>query len=430
MIRKLRIKLVIASMVSLLLVLLVIFGIVGILNYIQMVSNADEILIVLSQNEGRFSGDEDMDGDMDGGMDGARKEEMKGEPLPPENFHKQAHRFSAELPYEIRYFSVFLAQDGTINSVNMSKIAAVDATAAVTYAQTAVESQRVNGFIGRYRYMVYSVDGETHVFFLDCGREIGAVRTFLLTTAGVSAAGLLAVLLLLIFLSARIVKPFSENYEKQKQFITDAGHELKTPLTIIDADAQVMEMDMGENEWLSDIQTQTKRLAELTNSLILLSRMEEQPQAEKIEFPISDVAEETLETFQTLAKTRGKTLTGNIQPMLSMCGDEKAVRQLITILLDNAVKYSDEAGRIELTLEKKKGAVRLCVFNTAKFVASESLPRLFDRFYRADQSRNSKTGGYGLGLSIASAIVNAHKGKIAASTQDEKSLLITVTFPA
>lgn len=414
MIRKLRIKLVFAAMLSLLLVLVLIFSVVGVLNYMKVTQNADEILMLLAQNDGRFGGDDD----------------RKGEAGPPEDGHKQGHRFSAEMPYETRYFSVFLEQDGSIHSVNIRKIAAVDTIAAVEYAQTVWSSQREKGFIDQYRYIVYSSDTQVHMIFLDCGREIAAFRTFLLTTAGVSCAGLAAVMLLLIVLSNRIVKPFSENYEKQKRFITDAGHELKTPLTIIDADAQVLEMDMGENEWLKDIQAQTKRLAELTNSLILLSRAEEQPQIQKIEFPVSDVAQETMEAFQTVAKTRGKTLTGNIQPMLSMYGDEKAVRQLITILLDNAVKYSDAGGRIELSLQKKKGSIRLCVFNTAKEVSNESLPRLFDRFYRADQSRNSQTGGYGLGLSIAWAIVHAHKGKISASTQDEKSLLITAIFPA
>ncbi len=413
MIRKLRIKLVLASMLSLLLVLVIIFSVVGVLNYVKVTQNADEILTLLALNDGHFGGNVD----------------RKSEAGPPEDLHKQGHRFSAEMPYETRYFSVFLKQDGSVTAVNTGKIAAVDTAAAVEYAQTVAASQRAKGFVDHYRYIVYSVGAENHMIFLDCGREISAFRTFLLTTAGVSGAGLAAVMLLLIVLSNRIVKPFSENYEKQKQFITDAGHELKTPLTIIDADAQVPEMDKGENEWLSDIQTQTKRLAELTNHLILLSSAEEQPQIQKIAFPVSDVAQETMEAFQTLAKTRGKTLTGNIQPMLSMCGDEKAVRQLMVILLDNAVKYSNEDGRIELTLEKKKGCIRLSVFNTAEFVSNENLPRLFDRFYRADQSRNSQTGGYGLGLSIASAIVHAHKGKISASTQDEKSLLITVVFP-
>ena len=116
--------------------------------------------------------------------------------------------------------------------------------------------------------------------------------------------------------------------------------------------------------------------------------------------------------------------------MLSMNGDETAIRQLVTILMDNAIKYSDAGGSIALTLEKQKNQIQLRVFNTAQFIPRESLNHLFDRFYRADQSRNSRTGGYGLGLSIASAIVAAHKGKITATTQDERSLLIQATFPS
>ncbi|MGI5960008.1 MAG: sensor histidine kinase [Massiliimalia sp.] len=413
MIRTLRIKLIIASMLSLLMVLSVIFGVVGILNYRKLVINADNILEILSENDGNFP----------------MENHMGGEPPPSDIFHKNERQFSPELPYESRYFSVFLAENGTVISANTGKIAAVDTSTAIDYAQTVAKSNRLKGFVDDYRYLVYFVGTERHIIFLDCGRDMGSFRTFLFTSAGVGVAGLLAVLLLLIILSGRIVKPFSENYEKQKRFITDAGHELKTPLTIIDADAEVLEMDLGENEWLSDIQNQTKRLAQLTNSLILLSRMEEMPQIEKIEFPISDIAEEAVEGFQALAKTQNKILTSHVQPMLSLCGDEKAIRQLITILLDNALKYSNDGGRIDLTLEKQKNTIRLSVFNTTPFIEKASLPHLFDRFYRTDQSRNSRTGGYGLGLSIAAAIVNTHKGKIWAVTQDEKSLTITVSLP-
>lgn len=217
-------------------------------------------------------------------------------------------------------------------------------------------------------------------------------------------------LLLLLFLSCRIVKPFLENDEKQKQFITDAGHELKTPLTIIDADAEVLAMDLGENGWLNDIQTQTKRLAQLTNSLVLLSRMEELPQTEKIDFPLSDLVEETVETFQALARTQHKNLTAQIQPMLSMRGDERAIRQLLTIFLDNAVKYTDDGGRIEIVLQKQKNNLCLSVYNTSEHISKDALAHLFDQFYRTDRSHNSRTGGYGLGLSIAWAIVNVHRG--------------------
>ena len=409
MIRKLRAKLIIASLLSLLLVLSVIIGVAGVLNYTSLVSDADSVLAILRENDGTFPL-----GDPPGGKDRFR----------------EGRRFSPELPYESRYFTVFLSESGSVISVNTGKIAAVDTSTAIDYAVEAVASGAARGFADDYRFTVYASGEETHVVFLDCGRELGSFRSFLATSAAVSAAGLLAVTLLLNFFSGRIVKPFSENYEKQRRFITDAGHELKTPLTIIDADAEVLEMDLGENEWIGDIRTQTKRLAELTNSLILLSRMEEQPRMEKIEFPLSDVVEETVETFQALARTRGKTLSSRVQPMLSMNGDEKAIRQLLTILLDNAVKYADEGGRIEAVLEKQKNTLRLSVFNTAESVSRESLAHLFDRFYRADASRNSGTGGYGLGLSIASAVVAAHRGKISASSPDGKSLRITAVFPA
>lgn len=412
MIRKLRMKMILASMLSLLLVLLVIFSAAGVLSFRKIVTDADNVLTILVENDGKFPINETL-----------RKDTHFFDIRP-----KEERRFSPELPYESRYFSVFFSSDKSVISVNTGKIATVDSTAAADYAISVISSGKTRGFADDYRYAVYSVGEEIHVVFLDCRREMGSFRSFLFTVAGVSIAGLSAVLLLLFFFSARIVKPFSENYEKQKRFITDAGHELKTPLTVIDADAEVLEMDIGGNEWLSDIRVQTKRLAELTNNLIGLSRMEEQPQIEKIEFPLSDLVEETAEGFRTLAKMHNKDFMCRIQPMISINGDEKSIRQLVSILMDNAVKYSDDGGRIELTLEKQRNTIRLSVFNTAEYVSKESLPYLFDRFYRADQSRNSKTGGYGLGLSIASAVAAAHKGKITASTQDEKSILIAVTF--
>lgn len=415
MIKKLRIKLIVASMFSLFIVLLIILGTAGVLNYQKIISDADTVLSILSENGGNFP-------------DNGKKFE---EQPPPDDIYRGIPRFSPELPYESRYFSVFLDSSGNVISVNTGKIAAVDTSTAIQYAQDVWQNKNDKGFADDYRYLIYSLGTEVHLIFLDCGRSLSSFRTFMLNGVATSLVGLLAVLLLLILLSRRIVKPFIENFEKQKQFITDAGHELKTPLTIIDADAEVLEMDLGQNEWLNDIQNQTKRLADLTNNLILLARMEEeQPRIEAIEFPLSDMAEEAVAAFQAPAKTQNKSLTFQIQPMISMVGDEKAIRRLFSILLDNAVKYSEDGGNISLTLEKQKNFIRLYVFNTAEAVAKSSLPHLFDRFYRADQSRNSQTGRYGLGLSIAAAIVNAHKGKISAATQDEKSLLITVTFPA
>lgn len=165
---------------------------------------------------------------------------------------------------------------------------------------------------------------------------------------------MLAVFLLLVFFSGRIVKPVSESYEKQKRFITDAGHEIKTPLTIIDADAELVKLECGESEWLDDIKKQTKRLTALTNDLIYLARMEEgQKNAVRIEFPLSDVVDETAESFRARAINENKQLEINIQPGLAYIGDEKAVRQLVSILVDNAVKYADSEGKIKVRFNKR-----------------------------------------------------------------------------
>ncbi|MCJ7836853.1 HAMP domain-containing histidine kinase [Cuneatibacter sp. NSJ-177] len=407
MIKKLRIKFIALSMFSLLLVLFIIMGSINILNYQDIVKDADSVLSILKSNNGAFP----------------KMEEPRGK-------HDSPKPLSPETPYESRFFSVLMSREGEVISVDTGKIAAVDTATAMEYAESLWERQENQGFIGDYRYTFQETDEGTRIIFLDCGRTLSTFRSFLFTSCGISLLGLLAVFTLLAMLSGRIIKPFSESYEKQKRFITDAGHELKTPLTIIDADADVLSMEFGENEWIQDIQSQTKRLASLTNDLILLARMDEgTKQVQKIDFPFSDLASEMVQSFQALALQQNKTFSSRIQPMLSLCGDEKSLRQLLSILLDNALKYSDPEGAISLSLEKSGKSIRLTVFNTVENISPESLPHLFERFYRADPSRNSQTGGYGIGLSIAKAIVTSHKGKITASSPDGRSLQVVVVLP-
>lgn len=414
MIKKLRIKFITATMLSLFIVLFSILGMMSLLNYQEIITDADKILSVLSDYDGKFP-----------------KEFGPYDKLdPPKKFQKEDPLFSPEMPYESRYFFVIVDEEGNAISADTGKIAAIDTSAAIEYAKTAWQTGSHKGFIQDYRYVMNPFGGETQIIFLDCGRSLNTFRSFLFTGIGVCAVGLFSVFLLIVLFSRRIVKPFSENYEKQKRFITDAGHELKTPLTIIDADTEILEMDLGENEWLRDIQNQTKRLAGLTNDLILLSRMEEEEnKIQMIEFPISDMIEEVVGTFQGLAKTQKKEIIAEIEPMVSLYGDEKTLRQLTTILLDNAVKYSDEGGQIIASFTKLKNVVKFTVRNTTESISVDHVEHIFDRFYRMDRSRNSQTGGYGLGLSIAAAIVNTHKGKIAAETKDGKYLLITVILP-
>lgn len=408
MIRKLRIKLVAVSMLSLFLVLFLIMGTVNLVNYRDILREADETLALLAENQGRF-------------------------PKPEDDFHRGDGRFprdqSPELPYESRFFSVLLEPPEKVVTVDTGRIAAIDSDMAIAFVREVTQSGKTSGFHGAYRFLCVQEGELQRVIFLDCTRGLSTFRTFLLGSCAISACGLLAVFLLMLLLSRRIVKPFSENYEKQKQFITDAGHELKTPISIIDADTEVLAMELGENEWLQDIHKQSSRLASLTSELIYLSRMEEAHCLQMLDFPFSDLVEETAQSFLAPAKTQNKTLGIQVEPMISLCGDEKALAQLVTLLLDNALKYAPENGWVKLNLSKTGKSVRLTVENAAQDVQEDQLPHFFDRFYRGDKARSSQTGGYGIGLSIAKAIVQAHKGKITASTRDGASILITVTLP-
>lgn len=417
MIKKLRAKLILACMFSLAVVLLVILGGVNLMSYQKVVSDADTVLALLAANNGAFP---KPPAPQDGG-DFVPPGAPEGK---PNVFSPRA--MSPETPYESRFFSVLLGEDGQVLETNTLQIAAVDEEQAADYAQRAAAAGRTSGFLGNYRYLIQSESGGVRIIFLDCGRSLSSFRTTLLASVS------LAVLFLLLILSRRIVRPMAESYAKQRQFITDAGHELKTPMTIISADADLAEMECGENQWLTDIRRQAQRLTALTNDLIYLSRMEEeQPQLQYIDFPISDVVEEMAQSFAAPARSQDKELQIQVQPMLSFHGDEKGIRQLVSILLDNALKYSPPGGQLELRLEKQGRSLLLTVSNPcAQPVDQDKLPHLFDRFYRTDASRNSQSGGYGLGLSIAKSIVTAHKGKIRAESPDGTQLSIQVTLAA
>ena len=394
-------------MLSLFAVLSLIVGISVAISYSHVVTEADEILGVLADNDGHFPNSWKH-------MESKEKSDL----------------FQAELPYESRYFSVTLTSSDSCGLIDVDQIAAVNSVTAAQYAIEVLAGGKDHGFIGNYRYIVNIEDDGTQITFLDCRRSLSNFRAFWITITQVAIAGFILVFLLIIYFSRRIVNPTVESYEKQKLFITDAGHELKTPLAIIDADADVLSIDVGDSEWLADIKKQVRRMTTLTNDLICLTRMEEEDNtAAMIEFPLSEIVTETASSFQAPAKTQKKELLMDIQPAVSMNGNEKMIRQLTSILLDNALKYSPENGTIMVSLKKTGRQIRLSVFNTAVEVDATELPHLFDRFYRSDRSRNSATGGYGIGLAIAKAIVNTHRGRIQATTVDGKSLTIEADFP-
>ena len=408
-IKRLQRRYIVAAMTSLLLVIFFILGSINLMNYKSLTDDADEILTLLAEYDGYFP---------------------SWEELKQISFANGSN--GAELPFSSRFFSAVIEEQGTVSSVNTEKISRVDAETASEYAEDVWRQDRSQGYYQQFRFLRKNADGHALMIFLDRGEQLTNAFKFLF--AGILAAliGLTAVFLLLLAMSGRIVRPVAESYEKQKRFITDAGHEIKTPLTIIAADADVLEIEFGENEWIQDIRLQTARMTKLTNDLIFLSKMEEaQRPIEITRFSLSQTAGEMAQPFQSLAKAQNKAFFCQIKPDILVDGDQTQLEQLISILLDNALKYSPQGGRISLALEKRVHSACLEVFNTTQSaISAEHLEALFDRFYRADASRNSQTGGHGIGLSIAKAIVLAHRGEIKASSQDAHSLTISVTLPA
>lgn len=406
MIQKLKIKFVCLAMAALLVLLGAVVAGMNLINYASIVAEADETLEMLSQNKGAFPNFEHI-----------------GKKLPP--------HMSAETPYETRYFSVLLNGQGSIVQTDTMQIKAIDPNTAIQYAQDVILMEKNSGFYENFRFLHYREAHFSRIIFLDCTRKIQSFQDFLLSSICMALSGYVCFLGVILFFSGKFIKPVAESYEKQKRFITDAGHEIKTPLAIMKADAEVLEMEYGDNEWLEDLQAQIKQLSALTADLVYLARMEEaETSLPMIDFPFSDVVRETALSFQTLAQTQNKRIQCNVPELLSLSGNEKAIRQLINILMDNAIKYSPENGTICVTVKKMARYICLTVANSSREpLTQEHLEHLFDRFYRADSSRSSQTGGYGIGLSVAQAICSAHNAKISAYTKDGQTLEILIQFP-
>ena len=331
----------------------------------------------------------------------------------------------SETRFSTRYFTVKFLSDGDIMT-DTEQIHSVDASTAVLYAES-VKDGKARGWYGDYRYKVWQENGDTNVAFVDGSMNRTQTRTLLFGTAGILVLSVAIVLLLIIFLSKIAVKPTAESYEKQKQFITDANHELKTPLTLILANLDIAESEIGQNEWLDDIRTEGKQMAELVGKMVTLCRMdEEKPPLEKREFSLTDVVRDTVSEFEPLAVEKGKALSADVADGILYTGDEGAIRRLMAILLDNAVKYCDAGGDISVSLSGKKHAV-LTVENTFGSVDDTKLENLFDRFYRSDKARTSGSG-FGIGLSIARATVEAHKSDISAYRAGPSRIGFKVVF--
>ena len=321
--------------------------------------------------------------------------------------------FSGEAPYMIRFFAVRYSESGELLDINQDYIASVSESEALSFAGRVLEGGKEHGFYGSYRYFVKTAERETTVIFLNAERELHAVRGLLVNTLLIAAISLVIVFLLVLLLARRAVAPYMRNLEMQKQFITNAGHELKTPLTAISTSADVLAMEHGDNEWVQNIQVQSGRLARLITNLITLSRLdEERPALEKSEFSLSDALWETADSFLPLMRARGKAYSQSIGDGLAVNSNRAAVQQMASILLDNAVKHSPPGAKISLKAFRKGRRIAIEVSNTCEELARPELKHLFDRFYRVDQSHSETASGSGIGLSVAKATAEALGGKI------------------
>ena len=329
-------------------------------------------------------------------------------------FDDWAH-FSPEVQYSLRFFSVHYAPDGALIRVNQENIASVSQTEAEEFADAALATGKLHGYKNGYRYLVSTSERETVVLFLNSERELQNVRSLVGTTLAIAGISLLVVFELVILFSRRAITPYLKNMEAQKQFITNASHELKTPLTAIATSADVLAMEHADDEWITNIQTQAGRLSRLIGNLVTLSRLdEENPFPVRTEFSLSDALWEISESFASVSQARGKSYAQDIAEELTLTGDRTAIQQMVSILLDNALKYSSEGSAISLTAHRRGKRITITVSNALDTEQRIDTARLFDRFYRADESHSGTISGTGIGLSIAKATVQAHGGTIAA----------------
>ena len=291
----------------------------------------------------------------------------------------------------------------------------------------ALEKGKTSGFIGSYRFLKVETNVGNLILFLNCQRELDSYESFVKNSVLISIGVILSVLVLIILISKRVIAPIQETYLKQKQFITGASHELKTPLAIISSNADVLEMMNGDSKWTTNIHNQVDRLTSLVNSLVVFSRMEEKDTVERTSFDLTETLKSRIEDFDELANFQKKYIVTDIDENLNYYGEKDSIIQLMDILLENAIKYAPEDSDISVKLNKNRKYATLKVSNKAN-VKKGDLSKVFDRFYRLDESRNSAIKGYGIGLSMAQLIAEKHKETIQAYAPEDGVFKIEVRF--
>ncbi len=424
MIGRLRKRFIRIAMLSMGLVMLLLTIVVNVANYISVNADLDSLLDMLSFERGGWMEQMPPTDEPFHGTHGERDDDMGW-------FEKRGDkRFNSETPFSTRYFVLYYDADGTLTASDLSHIASVSEDDTDDFLAAAYKHGEGSAYYSGYKYLVSCLpDGSFRAVFLDSYTEIRSVRTVFLLTLFADAACLALVYVLVVVFSKKAIDPVVRSARQQKQFITDASHELKTPLTVMTTSLKVLEMEVGQSKWIDKAAAQTQKMTELVNALVTLSRMdEEEPPLTVTEFDFSGAVQETAESFRDSAENEGHALELSIADGLRYQGDETAVRQLVSILMDNAIKYTLPGGAIRLSADREHGAVVIRQTNPCEPLTPEALSKLFDRFYRADESHSGTKKGFGVGLSIARGIAEAHKGSITAACPHEGEIEFTVVL--
>lgn len=425
MIPKLRKKFISITAVALFAMILLV---VGSINCIFIVQNTG----LLSSHLDMLLREYDTDFPFDGPNPMRRPEDgFPGRGNPDREFNLLP-RFEDRLQVRTDGCVIVLKSDGTIAEIRQDAAEHYSMEGLESIVSKILDSGKTEGWHQYYRFRIVTREtpdrgSETVMGLLNASSTLYSIFTMLSVSAVIGAAAFLIVLLVIVFASGRAVRPIAESYAKQKQFVTDAGHELKTPLTVISANNELARMLYGDSEWFDSIDRQVGKMNGLVRSLIALSKMDEEQKPVFAAFNLSDAVFDTAKSFENLIHAKGKLLTLDIAEDIMYSGDESRLRQLVSILMDNAVKYCDDKGKIAVRFTADK-SVRLLITND--FSGSESFDpeKVFERFYRADKAR-TPDGSYGLGLSIAKSITELHKGEIRAKLLEHERVQFEVALP-
>lgn len=426
MVKTLQKRFIKTAMLAVTLLLLAVFIALNIYNYASAKNELNSTMALLSEYEGdRGNVPTDRPDHLPPIPDGENPHEHDddGEPSTDEFVHGfmegrvSFKKTDRDVFLTSPFFMVRLNSEGEVVYSDISQISSLTGETAAAIALEVYGSGIPSGRAGTYIYnIIENTGGKGHtIIFLDTSAERENVIRIALVSLGIAVGAWLVMFALVFFLSKKAIRPIAENIEKQKQFVTNAGHELKTPLAVIQSNTEAMELFNGESKWSRNIKTQVARMNDLTKNLLTLSRMDESADSMVTEnLDLSELVNEQLQTFASSFEQKGLKVSSDIKEGITVKGDRGQLTQLLGLLFDNACKYANDGGSLDVSLAKSGQKVTLISKNTCDELPAAAPDKLFDRFYRSDESHSQKVSGQGIGLSVAAAIAQNHRGSICA----------------